>query len=303
MSAPSDRRGAGRAGHLVAARWPPGCRARRLARSRPPRRAPSATSPTPRRCGRCSPARGPTVVFNAAAYTDVDGAETRARPAPTRSTRRAPRRSRRRPPPSARAVVHYSTDFVFDGDARAPLRRARSAVAAGALRASEGGGRPAGRGRQPAALHPARRLPVRARRPQLPLDRSCAACARARRSAPTASAWRRRPGCARSPLSRPRWPRTRAPRPVPLHRAGRDHAGPTSPAWPPSLVGVARRARPGGRDAELPLKAPRPRRAILGQPGAARARTRHAVALAGRAARVRRGRDAFGIASRGLARG
>ena len=86
----------------------------------------------------------PTVVFNAAAYTDVDRAESEpdrahavnaAAPGGDRGGRRRGRRGRHP---------------LFDGlrlrrQPGASLRRARSAVAAGALRAVEGGGRPARR--------------------------------------------------------------------------------------------------------------------------------------------------------------
>ena len=115
----------------------------------------------------------PTAVFNAAAYTDVDRAESEPERAHAVNAaapgdcggRRGGRRGRRP---------------LFDGlrlrrHPGAPLRRARPAVAAGALRAVEGCGRPARRGGESAALHPARRLPVRTRGPQLSLDDRAAA--------------------------------------------------------------------------------------------------------------------------------
>ena len=111
----------------------------------------------------------PTAVFNAAAYTDVDRAELE--PEVAFAVNEAGARSVARASAAAgAAVVHYSTDFVFDGEKARPLRRKGSAHAPGELRALEGGRRRGGGGRGGAALHPAGRLPLRARRSKLPLD-------------------------------------------------------------------------------------------------------------------------------------
>ncbi len=67
----------------------------------------------------CEEAR-PAVVFNAAAYTNVDGAE--ADPDLARAVNAAGAESVALAADGAGAkVVHYSTDFVFDGAAGAAL--------------------------------------------------------------------------------------------------------------------------------------------------------------------------------------
>jgi dTDP-4-dehydrorhamnose reductase len=61
----------------------------------------------------------PDVVFNAAAYTDVDGAESHAEEA-FRANAVGPENLARAAADVGAKLVHYSTDFVFDGDRDRP---------------------------------------------------------------------------------------------------------------------------------------------------------------------------------------
>jgi dTDP-4-dehydrorhamnose reductase len=63
----------------------------------------------------------PTVVINCTAYNDVDGAEEHATDALTVNAL-AVRAMARGAAEIGATLVHYSTDFVFDGDAKAPYR-------------------------------------------------------------------------------------------------------------------------------------------------------------------------------------
>ena len=173
----------------------------------------------------------PTAVFNAAAYTDVDRAELE--PEVAFAVNEAGARSVARASSAAgAAVVHYSTDFVFDGEQARPYDEEVSAHASGELRALEGGRRRGGSGGCSAAFHPAGRVPLRARRPKLPLDhraplekgRNHPRRIRERLGSPT---WVRR-----SPASRRRWRRPRATASITAPRTAR-RPGLTSPSWPP----------------------------------------------------------------------
>ena len=111
-------------------------------RRRAPSRAPSSTTGRARRCGRAV-ARRADVVVNAAAYTAVDRAEEERDPPPSGSTPTAPRRSPRLRR-AAPALVHVSTDYVFDGEKRRRLRRGRPGRADQRLRRQQGGRRARG---------------------------------------------------------------------------------------------------------------------------------------------------------------
>ena len=62
----------------------------------------------------------PDVIVNAAAYTAVDKAETRARTSRSRSTRARPGVLAEEAKRIGALLVHYSTDYVFDGEKAAP---------------------------------------------------------------------------------------------------------------------------------------------------------------------------------------
>lgn len=62
---------------------------------------------------------GDRLVINAAAWTDVDGAETNE-PAAIRANGEAPSLLARRCAAVGATLIHYSTDYVFDGSADAP---------------------------------------------------------------------------------------------------------------------------------------------------------------------------------------
>ena len=71
---------------------------------------------SPRRCARSRR----DVIVNAAAHTAVDQAETRARARARASTPTRPACWRARPRALGAWLVHYSTDYVFDGSGSAP---------------------------------------------------------------------------------------------------------------------------------------------------------------------------------------
>ena len=63
----------------------------------------------------------PGLIVNCAAYTDVDGAESHAASGARGQWSRRSRTRQRRGGVLPCHVVHYSTDFVFDGEAHAPV--------------------------------------------------------------------------------------------------------------------------------------------------------------------------------------
>ena len=87
-----------------------------------PRRRSTSPIPTPSRAPSPPPRRGSIV--NCAAFNDVDGAETR--PLDALAVNALAVRSLARAADAAGAtLVHYSTDFVFDGEPSEPVRRGR----------------------------------------------------------------------------------------------------------------------------------------------------------------------------------
>ena len=182
---------------------------------------------------------GPAFAVNA------DGAETVARAAAA----------------TGAAVVHYSTDFVFDGELERPYDERDPPSPQGSYARSKIAGDTARGGSPSAPFHLARRLPLRPRWPQLPLDDRAPAAGRRDRA--------RRPRLARlADLGARRGARLgdagghRALRPLPLHVAGEtswaDFAG-----FAAAALGLPAERATGVPTSELPMKAPRPRRAIL----------------------------------------
>lgn len=70
---------------------------------------------------RCLKERRPAVVINAAGYTDVDGAE-REPDAADRVNRAGPEHLARAARDAGALLVHFSTEYVFDGRAQRPYR-------------------------------------------------------------------------------------------------------------------------------------------------------------------------------------
>ena len=216
-----------------------------------------------RRCARCSGRARPTVVFNAAAYTDVDRAESepdRAHAVNATGAENVARGGRR---------VGRGRRPLFDrlrlrrraarGPTTSAIRRRRRA----ATRASKVAGDARWSRRPTRATSSCASAACTGTAGATSRRRSCAACAPARPSAPTAIASARRPGCARSPPCRRRWRARRTTASTTAPRRARP-PGPTSPALAAELLGVpGRPRRRASPTAELPLKAPRPRRAIL----------------------------------------
>ena len=106
----------------------------------------------------------PTAVFNSAAYTDVDRAETEPELAEAVNAGGAEVVARAAAAVGAK-VVHYSTDFVFDGELERPYDERDPPSPQGSYARSKIAGDTAVARRQPTPLHPARRLPLRPRRP------------------------------------------------------------------------------------------------------------------------------------------
>ena len=167
-----------------------------------------STSPTPTRSSRDVRDAQPDVIVNAAAYTAVDRAETRARRARSRSTRarrgvlaEEAKRARRaaRPLLDRLRVRRHARDAVRRG--RADRRRSTSTARASSRASARSRRRGAARAR---AAH---ELGLRPARQEFPADdpqargASATSCA----SSPTRSA--RRTGRARSPRRRRRWSR------------------------------------------------------------------------------------------------
>ena len=102
-------------------RWSSTCPARRSSGGRQLRR-PRGLRHHRRAAGaaRCWTGCGPDVVFNAAACTDVDGAEDHPQEARRANAEGAGSAGPRLCRPAGRSLVHYSTDFVFDGERETP---------------------------------------------------------------------------------------------------------------------------------------------------------------------------------------
>ena len=234
-------------------------------------------------------ADAPDVVFNAAAYTDVDRAESEPELAHAANATAAEIVAAAAADAGA-AVVHYSTDFVFDGARERPYDERDPPSPHRAIREVEGGGRRAGRARR---------------------TRGISSCASAASTGAAGAIFRRR-SCARLRAGETiRADRDRH-RLAHLGPRGRGRVGALAATEHHGLyhctaqgettwadfaragrrpAGRAGRARAGGRVAELPLQGAAPAARHPRQPRAARDRPRHAVALAGRAARVRRRGD------------
>ncbi len=101
----------------------------------------------------------PDVILNCAAYNNVDGAEDDPRTALDVNAF-APRVLAEAAEETGATLVHYSTDFVFDGEGVGTLHRSRSRASAERLRILEAARRVVRRAGA-AALRPARREPVR----------------------------------------------------------------------------------------------------------------------------------------------
>jgi dTDP-4-dehydrorhamnose reductase len=71
------------------------------------------------RVGSLVESSSPQVLFNAAAFTDVDGAETQVEQA-LRTNALGPETLARVAARAGASLVHYSTDYVFDGDLERP---------------------------------------------------------------------------------------------------------------------------------------------------------------------------------------
>ena len=138
--------------------WPP--------RSPTPRSS-AVDAPRPhRRRGRRVRGRGATttLVLNAAAYTAVDAAEDQRRPTRWAANAAGPAVLAGLAREHGLTLVHYSTDYVFDGT-RGGARRGRAALPAGRLRPVQGRRRP--RRRRRATALPAAHLVGDRRRRQL----------------------------------------------------------------------------------------------------------------------------------------
>ena len=120
-----------------------------------------STSPTTGRWRRRWRARGRTSIINCAAYNDVDGAEDHPVEA-LNVNAFAVRALARAAAEHGATLVHYSTDFVFDGTATAALHGNRSAESEEHVRRVEAPRRVVCR-RRASRLRAARREPVRPR--------------------------------------------------------------------------------------------------------------------------------------------
>ena len=165
----------------------------------------------------------PDVIFNAAAYTDVDGAEDN-QAAAFAANALGPEVLARAAARTGARLVHYSTDFVFDGERETPYDEEVPPVPALGLRARQAGRRAAGAGGLQAQLRDAGGLPVRPGRAQFPFHLAAPAARRRsdpRRQRASGLAHLGRPGGA--PVATAGGHRTL--RHLPRHRAGRDLLG------------------------------------------------------------------------------
>ena len=200
------------------------------------------------------------MVFNAAAYTDVDRAESE--PAAAEAVNAAGAENVARAAAAAgAAVVHYSTDFVFDGEQERPYDENDPPSPQGRYAASKADGERGWRRR--AERHFILRVGCLYGRGGRNFPSTIV---RRLRAGETIRAdndrWARRPGRARWPMCRRR---SRAPH-ITAFTTAPPRArppGPTSPASRPTILGVPAERVRGVSTAELPLKAQRPRRAIL----------------------------------------
>ena len=109
----------------------------------------------------------PDVIVNAAAYTAVDKRGNRARRWRSQVNAVAPGVLAEEAKRLGALLVHYSTDYVFDGEKRAPYLEARRAESAQPLRAQQARGRARRRRQRLPAPDPAHELGLRAARGEL----------------------------------------------------------------------------------------------------------------------------------------
>ena len=216
-------------------------RAARCARWSNPR-SPTSSSTQPRTPTSIAPKASRPIAdaINAAGAANVARARPRPRERPSSTTR----------------PTSCSTASSNDPTTRAIRRRRR-----GATRHRKWPVTRAWR-RRPSAIHPARRLPIRAGRPQLSVDDRAPPARRRDHPRRTTTGWDRRPGCARSPTYRRR---SAAAPTVGLYHctAHGETTWADFATWRRDILGVPAERVEGVSTAEMPLKAPRPRRAIL----------------------------------------
>ena len=114
---PAHRRRRASSASSLRARCPPHGERRRAAI------APRSTSPMPTRSRARARRRDRRSIVNAAAYTAVDRAESEPELRASRSTRARPRSSPTKRKRIDAVLIHYSTDYVFDGASDEALRR------------------------------------------------------------------------------------------------------------------------------------------------------------------------------------
>ena len=175
--------------------------ARRRRRDRP-RDARSRRSRRHRRGG--ARGRGRTLIVNAGAYTAVDRGGDASRRWRIAVNARAPGILAEEAKRIGAVLIHYSTDYVFDGSAHDALSPRTRRPSAQRLRREQARRRARDRGDRRARARPAHELGLRLARQEFPADDppACRASATSCASSPTRSA--RRTGAARWPMRPPR---------------------------------------------------------------------------------------------------